>query len=554
MERPNILFLMTDQHRWDALGCAGNRAIRTPNIDRLASSGIRFSQACTPTPVCVAARMTLITGHRSSRHHWMTNRCLPGPLPELPTLMSLLLREGYWTQGIGKMHFRGRHYGLRKLLTMEECVAHINDDDYLMYLRSNRVRTRFPMGIRDLLYFQPQTSGIPLEHSMTNWVADRSVEFLRNHVRYRSGQPFFLWSSCASPHPPFAPCEPYDSMYEPDEMELPVDVERSLTEMPSSLWAGRGRLDGAHHDPDRMRRIRALYYGLVTHVDHAFGRILQEIEDLNISEQTVVVFFSDHGEMMGDHGLCQKNCPYEGSVRIPLILRWPGRADRGRICDDLVGLTDIMPTFLDELGLAYPESLGPLAGDSLLGSHDGGLASEREEFIIDYGWGRNRWIAARGRTHKYCLFAEGGREELYDLSEDPWETRNLLGARPDLARSARETVLEWERNHGPPTSFQDGIFRIHPAPAGAPSEEEVREVVLNEGPWPKRLPPDERNRVESYAEAFDRAVLKETTISPWKLSLRQYKEKVFRIGPRDPGGESLKDTVWGDAWKQIAID
>ena len=166
MNKPNILVLMTDQQRFDALSCAGNPEIRTPNLDALAASGVRFSQAVTPTPVCVAARMSFITGQRISRTHYVANSPLPGPVPELPTLMGSLLNAGYWTQGIGKMHFSGRHYGLRHLMTMEECIKHRPDDDYLMYLREHGVRTRFPKGMRDLLMMQPQTCDIPVEHHM----------------------------------------------------------------------------------------------------------------------------------------------------------------------------------------------------------------------------------------------------------------------------------------------------------------------------------------------------------------------------------------------------
>ncbi len=550
MDQPNILFLMADQFRWDALGCAGNDRIRTPNLDDLARSGVRFSNACTSTPVCVAARMSLITGQRISRTHWATNRSLPGPVPELPTIMTLLVRNGYWTKGIGKMHFRGRHYGLRQHLTMEECVAHVADDDYLMYLRHHGVRMRFPMGIRDLLYFQPQTSGIPLEHSMTNWVADRSVEFLREHVRYREDHPFFLWSSCTHPHPPFAPCEPYDSMYDPADMYLPMYTERPLSSLPSMLWGSRGRLDGAHHDPDRIRRIRALYYGLVSHVDDAFGRIMQELKELDLWENTVVLFFSDHGEMLGDHGLSQKNCPYEPSVRIPFLLRWPGQAESGRVCQDLVGMTDVLPTLTEGLGLEYPQEVGQPFGDSLLGLEGGGLASDRDAFFIDYAWGSRRWIAVRTQEHKYALFAEAGLQELYDLRRDPRETHNLVDEDSELTSSLKNHVLRWERRYGLASSFENGEFRIYPGPKKVPSEDEVRMVGLNEGPWPKRLPQDERDMVESYAEAFTRAIVKETTLSPETLSLRQYKEKVQNLGPRDPGGESLVGTPWERVWEK----
>ena len=141
-QRPNILLLMTDQQRFDALGCSGNDRIRTPNLDALAASGVRFSNACCPTPICVASRMSFITGHRAARHHWVTNGALPGPVPELPTLMTLVHRAGYRTHAVGKMHFCGRHYGLEGHERMEECVDARIDGDYLMYLKRQGVRTR----------------------------------------------------------------------------------------------------------------------------------------------------------------------------------------------------------------------------------------------------------------------------------------------------------------------------------------------------------------------------------------------------------------------------
>jgi arylsulfatase A-like enzyme len=458
--------------------------------------------------------------------------------------MRLLLREGYWTQGVGKMHFKGRHYGLRDLLTMEECVDHVADDDYLMYLREHGIRVRYPMGIRDLLFYQPQTSGMLVEHSPTSWVADRSVEFLREHTRYRQGEPFFLWSSCTSPHPPFAPCEPYDSMYDPADMDPPVYADRPISELPSFLWGSRGRMDGGHRDPERMRRIRALYYGLITHIDDAFGKILEELKALQLWDNTVVFLVSDHGDMLGDHGLSQKNCPYEPSIRIPFMMRWPGRTQAGKECGDLVGLTDVLPTLVGELGLEYPRKHGPLPGESLLGAEGGGLSSARDCYFVDYGSGRQRWVAARTSTHMCALFADGGELELYDLEDDPYETRNLAEEMGDVAGDFRELILEWERRNGMAGSFDDGMFKTYPRPP-PPTEDGCRTVVINMGPWPKRLAGD--GTTETFAQSFSRAILKETTLSPDKLSIGQYKDKIRGLRPADRGGESLVGTPWENA-------
>ena len=538
MKKQNILLLFTDQQRFDALRCAGNQEIMTPNLDALAESGVRFDNACTSTPVCIAARMSLIFGHRVSRTRWVENRKLSGPAPQLPSIMTLLHDAGYWNHCIGKTHFYNRHYGLHGYESSEEVLDHYVEDDYLIYLRKNKVPTRFPNGLRDLLYFQPQTSGMPKEHHKTTWVTNRSIEFLRNHARYNRNRPFFLWTSWTAPHPPFAPCEPYDSMYDPEKMGLPAFTERPLSTLPAPTWEHRGRLDGAHQDPDRLRRIRALYYGLVSQMDEGVGQVLDELNALGLAEDTIIIFTSDHGDMLGDHGLSQKNVPYEHSVRIPLIIRWPGRTKAGRVCSDTVGLTDILPTLVHGLGLDYPVECGPLPGESLLSAEGGSLMSGRDGYFIDYGYGQSRWIALRTTKYKYVLWASGGREELYDLEEDPTETHNLVSAEPDLAENLRTRVLAWERLKGFKESFRGDDFIAFPEP-DAPGED-PRQVVINDGRWAENLPDDEKNEVESFAEAFTRAISKERSLLPEKLSIKEYKEK----------GGDLRGTPWEEAWRK----
>ena len=540
MPRPNVLLLFTDQQRFDAMACAGNAELQTPNLDALAASGVRFSHACTPTPICVAARMTLAFGHRMSRHRWVDNNKLPGPTPELPSVMTLLHDAGYVTHCVGKTHFRGRHYGFHRVETCEEIVQSVLEDDYVRYLWENRVRTRYQNGLRELLYFQPQTNGIPVEHHKSTWVTNRSLAFLRDHARYNGRRPFFLMASWTAPHPPFAPCEPYDTLYDPDQMGLPVHTERPIRTLPAPAWAHRGRLDGAHRDPDRLRRLRALYYGMVTHVDQGIGEILDELDVLGLAEDTVVIFASDHGDMLGDHGLSQKNVPYEHSVRIPLLLRWPGRTQAGRVSSHLVGLTDVLPTLIHGIGLEYPVSYGPLPGESLVGSPGGGLATERHAYVMDFGHGSGRWVAMRTSTLKYVYWFSGGHQELYDLVSDPWETRNLVNDEPELAAEFRWRVMAWERLHGFPDSFDGDDLCSYKEPA--PPPEDYRVVRMGDNRWADNLPVDEQSRVESFAECFSRAISRETCLEPDKLSIDLYKEQ---------GGQSLVGTPWEDAWQSV---
>jgi len=341
-------------------------------------------------------------------------------------------------------------------------------------------------------------------------------------------------------------------MYNADAMSLPNHAERPLSDLASVHRGSRARLDGAHHDPDRIKRIRALYYGQISHVDDNIGRLMNELENLGMADNTVVLFTTDHGEMLADHGLSQKNCPYEPSVRIPFLFRWPGKTEAGRISEDMVGLTDFLPTLIEELGLEYPEDEhGKLTGESLLGSPGGGLESDRDAYFIDYNNGPGRWIALRTKRYKYALYAAyEGKEELYDLIDDPAEMNNIATERTDLARDFRQRVIAWEKENGLAESFENGNFRTYPRPGVVPKEEECRTVTLNDGPWPKRLPDDEKDSIETFAEAFDRAISKESSLSPEKLSIDLYKAKVLKSGPRDPGGESLLGTKWEDAWNK----
>ena len=538
--RPNILLLFTDEQRFDALGCMGNPHIRTPNLDRLAASGVRFVNAFTPSPICVAARMSLISGHRARITRVPSNSVLPGGPARLPTIMDALGEAGYTTHAIGKMHFGGRHYGLHRHETMEEAPSLRIDDDYLLYLKHRGVRTRYPQGLRDLLYLQPQTSGMALEHSQNSWIANRSIAFLREHQRHRGARPFFLWASWIAPHPPFAPCEPYDKAYDPAKMPLPYYGERPLATLPAPSWRERARMDGAQEDPERLRRLKALYYGQISHIDDAAGRILAELERLGMAENTVIFFTSDHGEMLGDHGLGHKSVPYEPSTHVPFLLRWPGKTEAGRVRNDLVSLTDIFPTILDGLGLRYPVAAAPApSGLSLVSAEGGGCAQPRSAFVSEYGADANRWMSVRTQTHKFNFWAMGGREELFDLQADPQEKVNLVPSNKALAASMREQVLDWERREGLHESFDGGRLRTFehpPVPATTP-----RDVMINEGRWPEALPQDERAGVETYAEAFDRAIAHETTLTPAKVSISTYKKR---------GGHSLEGTAWEAEWRR----
>ena len=297
-------------------------------------------------------------------------------------------------------------------------------------------------------------------------------------------------------------------------------------------------MHGAHLDAPRIRRLKALYAGLVSQVDAAVGRVLECLEQLGLAETTVVIFTSDHGEMLGDHGLSRKGCPYEAAVRVPLLLRWPGRTEAGRVCPDLVTLTDLLPTLLAELGLAYPGSR-ELEGASLLGCPGGGLGSPRDAAFVEFGHGRRRWVSMRTHRYAYVRHAEATREELYDLLADPAGAADCSAAEPQVTAELRGRLLAWEQENGLPDSFSGAWSDPRAAPA-VPPESALQAFVLNEGRWPENLPVEQQGSVESYAEAFTRAIAKESTISPDQFDLSLYKRA---------GGRPLTGTPWEDAWR-----
>lgn len=527
MAHTNILLLYVDQMRYDAMGCAGNPVIRTPALDQLAAEGANFTRAVTSVPVCVAARHSLLTGHRCATHGRFANN-KPDPEPNLYTIPQLLGSAGYLTRAIGKMHWMPprRHYGFQTMELMEEIPTHREEDDYLMYLKEHGYgHVRQVHGVRNLLYHQPQVSVIPEEHHGSTWVADRTVAFLQaNHHR-----PFFCWSSWIAPHLPWNAPEPFASMYPVDEVDAPYAWDQDRETLAPSLRANKTVADVEFASTEHLKRIRALYYGNISLIDKGVGRILRALDALGLSENTLVVFASDHGEMMGDHGLFQKSKPYEASTRVPFLMRLPGRVDPGSLPDDRVSQVDLMPTFLDAAGVTYPGT-PDLPGDSLLGRDGGGPRAVRDEYVVEHGGGGSRWWSLLRGPWKYNYYMQGGWEELFHLGDDPREMTNLVlggGGDGDARRVAAEMkrdLTTWEREHGFAASFDtsgdaDGELRATDPPAN-PSLRPNSQFPT----WVDNLSPEEKAAMESPGASTLNAMRDEWTYELADLNLSAHKE------------------------------
>ena len=499
---PNFLIFLPDQQRGDALGCAGNPHIRTPMLDRMAADGAYFPMAHTNNPICIPARATLISGAWGLQTGILANQGVPtGCLPEkFVTLPQILSRAGYFCQAIGKMHYvpPRNHYGFHRMQLMEEVPPWRHDDEYLMYLEKvGYGHVREVHGVRRELYMQPQVSLLPAEHHGTNWVADRTIDFLRANA----DRPFMGLCGWIAPHPPWNIPESLAHEYDPDLLPLPNRRDEELTGQNEFVKRQENamELDGA--SDSKLRLIKALYYTAVTMIDSAIGRILACLDELGLSDNTMVIFTGDHGEMLGDHWSWQKKLFYQASANIPLIVRYPRGINAGTVCSELVNTTDILPTILDAAGLDYPGQI-ELPGHSLLELIDGRISGRDVLFGETQHGGASLMFMARTKRYKYVYTVRGGYEELYDLQDDPDEFCNLAG-RPevrDIRNDLRSRLTGWLQHHRFEPALDGSDLKATPADPPLVDRHNRQDAL-----WPANLDPARAAEVQS-AEASLKAV------------------------------------------------
>ncbi len=443
--RPNVLLLFTDQQRYDTIAAGGNDIICTPALDRLCSTGVRFDRSYTPSPVCVSARYSLLTGLYP--HH---SGCADNGHPmdqTLPTLPGMLTQAGYQTRAIGKMHFKPtRHpFGFESMELSEEIPAKVEDDEFFQHLaKEGYDYVHEPHGIRSELYYIPQTSQLPAKHHTTHWTADRSIQFLRDRDR---GRPFFMWTSFIKPHPPFDPPVPWNKLYRAHEMPPPKGSDRVEELM---TWHMRNqnhyKRRNAGADNNLIAAMRAAYYACVSFVDYNVGRVLAELEEQGELENTLIIYTSDHGELLGDYNCYGKRCFYDSAARMPLIVSWPGKIPAGEVCADPVSTIDLFPTIAEAVGIPWePNKVDGVPLQRTLAGE-----SEREYIIGQLNHKEHGVYFIFDGRYKYIYSAPDQKEYLIDTKTDPEETRNhaiLEGGRVHLMR-LRKTLIQRFKNDG----------------------------------------------------------------------------------------------------------
>ncbi|MEU6794396.1 sulfatase-like hydrolase/transferase [Nonomuraea wenchangensis] len=455
----NVLFLMTDQHRVDTLGCYGNPVIRTPALDGLAAEGTRFDRFYTPTAICTPARASLFTGLHPFRHGLLVNpERNGGGRDEVaehdPVMSAPLLAAGYNMGHVGKWHI-GREHGPEHYgMDGEHLPGALNPFHHPSYERWLKERGHPPFAVERPV-FGKAANGTgrghliagrlkqPAAATMEAFLADQTLELLERYARdfRESGRPFMLSCHWYGPHLPYLIPDEYYDMYDPQSVPLPASMAETFDGKPEVQRRYSEYWSADHFDADAWRELIAAYWGYVSLIDAQIGRLLSALRELGLWDDTAVIFTADHGEFTGAHRLNDKGpAMYEDIYRIPGIIRVPGTS--ARTVDAFATLIDLNPTILDLAGLPPQE---PCDGESLLPLLSGAPAEGRDSVTTEFHGHHFPYSQRmfRDRRHK-LVFNPEGVHELYDLDSDPHELRNVYAV-PAYAAVRRDLTVRLYR-------------------------------------------------------------------------------------------------------------
>ncbi|HBC89406.1 MAG TPA: hypothetical protein DCZ94_20900 [Lentisphaeria bacterium] len=475
----NLLFIYTDEQAFNTLATYGNSKIQMPNLNRLAGESVVFDQAYVTQPVCTPSRSTLLTGQYPH-----TNGCTENNLTlrqDTCCLPEMLSKGKYSTGHYGKWHLGDElfaQHGFDEWISIED-----NYNEYFTVGRDRTVKSSY----HDFLIangFKPrkrdrfgrdEAARLPEEFGKPAFLAQKSSEFLRNHRK----DPFMLFVNFLEPHMPFF--GPRDNQYVQDEIPLPANFAHELTELNPTkarllrenyVWHGHSGLP-LKTEAD-WRRMIAHYWGLCSLIDTHVGTILNTLDDCGLRDNTIVVFTSDHGDMMGSHRLIAKCLMFQEAVRVPMMIRLPGQRKSCRATGP-VSQVDVVPTLLDLMGQEIPDYL---QGKSLRKKIESGKPISEDDVFIEWNGPNNGlgdvkgdvslpdWMkqfasperirAATIDPVRTVITPDGwkfncsplGEHELYNLSQDPLETRNIFKENRELAGKLRDKILNWQEQTG----------------------------------------------------------------------------------------------------------
>ncbi len=519
-KRPNILHLFTDMQRFDTIHALGNTVIKTPHLDRLCREGVAFTNAYSPSPVCISARCSMIMGQYPLNTGCYANTTMP--TDDRQTFMEVLKDDGYRTHGIGKCHFTPDKFALRGFETREiqeeggESLENLEKHHYVKYLHEKEYdHICEANGVRGEMYYTPQPSQLPAKDHPTQWIGDRSIAFLQEEQE----RSWYLYTSFIHPHPPFNPPNPWHKLYRPAMMphpDVPEDWESLLTYI--NRVQNRYKYGDQGINRHHMRLIKAYYYACISFVDYQIGRILDTLERTGQLENTLILFSSDHGEHLGDRNSFGKRSMHDSSARVPMILRQPGRFEGGQVCDTSVSLVDIAPTFLSAAqNQSYKEN-GAIASHALDGEDMHAILtgksarkvvfsqySSPQERILDPSQqqylqqGKNLLRAhfssymAVSKEAKYIYSAPDNREFFFDRISDPLERRNRSGVMfvQQAKQEMKQTLIRHLKTGGETAGIVENEWKQFPKVSINPDPDAGLLIQDGYTPWANMDLPEE---------------------------------------------------------------
>jgi choline-sulfatase/uncharacterized sulfatase len=453
--KPNILFMISDQHNAKVLGHKGHPDVKTPNLDRMAEQGVRFDNAITQNPICTPSRMCFLSGQYCHNHGYYG---LSGPNPGgLPSIFGHFRRAGYLTSAIGKIHCP--EYWVEDDCDNfhETCDCSIGgrSDAYCRFLKERgKLELEDHIGLTEFgpkgqQSMESRPSPLAFEESQEGWIASQTIEFIRKATA--QGRPFLAHASFPRPHQCTSPSEPFWSMYDESRLTLPPSADYEMVRKAPHVaraaqhWRKGGwtLFEPKTFEAGRRRKLHG-YLGAISQVDHAAGLILDFLREASIEQDTIVVYSSDHGDYACEHGLMEKapGICHDAITRIPYLWRWPGHFKPGHLATELVETVDLASTVC---ALAGVDPLETSDGKDISHLLRGEAGEVRKVAVTEFAWSKSvRKGDFRLVYYPPDMFPEeypDGFGELYDLKADPWEMRNL-----HFEPGYRGKVLELERD------------------------------------------------------------------------------------------------------------
>ena len=435
----NILFILSDQHNAKVLGHKDHPDVQTPNLDRMAEEGVRFDNAVTQNPICTPSRMSWLSGQYCHNHGYYG---LSGPRPkDLPTVLGHFRTAGYRTAALGKIHCPEHWVEADSDMFHETCGASVGGQsrEYAAYLEERGLTeledhvALQEFGDRGRQSVDGRPSKVSYEDGQEGWIVRKATEFMEQCGR--DNTPFFTHVSLPKPHQCYTPAQQFWDLYDEAELTLPPNADYEMVHKAPHLrlaaqqWREKEwpLFEPKTFEAGRLRKLHG-YLGSVSHVDHAVGELLQWLDTSGLSENTIVIYSTDHGDYACEHGLMEKapGICSDAITRIPMIWRWPGQFKAGHVATELVETVDMAHTLCSLTGVDVMETTDGKDISHLLAGKSGAV---REVGVTEFVWSKSiRRGPYRFVYYPREMFAAEypeGFGELYHLERDPWEMTNL---------------------------------------------------------------------------------------------------------------------------------